>query len=214
MITLPIFTSITYLRYTVRRAEKSSRIAVQQGTCQGHFSGKGGLWQEELLHRSPLQRGEGDEKRRFTQRDGQWSSSSHPRPVHQEGDRDIHCLKHEATRSHRANWDRISTRVPAPGATVAAPSNVEYGATSLAKSRIEVAQRELRSAKRSKAWSGKVRFSADQREKDKVFMRLATMLDLTQGNGFESDRTAGFGDFRCGEGKGHETRIISGKEAG
>ena len=71
-------------------------------------------------------------------------------------------------------------------------------ATSVAKTKIEVAQRELRKKEKEEGEEWERRFFKRVNEKDdQNFMRLATMLDLTQGNGagIESDRTGGVWRF-------------------
>lgn len=74
----------------------------------------------------------------------------------------------------------------------------DMDATSIAKTKIEVAQRELRKKEKDQGEEWERRFFKRVNENDDhVFMRLATMLDLTQGNGagIESDRTGGVWRF-------------------
>lgn len=74
----------------------------------------------------------------------------------------------------------------------------DMDATSVAKTKIEVAQRELRKKEKDQGQEWERRFFKRVNEKDdRTFMRLATMLELTQGNGagIESDRTGGVWRF-------------------
>jgi len=72
----------------------------------------------------------------------------------------------------------------------------DMDATSMAKSRIENAQRELRKREKEERIEWERRFfERVNEEEDQVFMRLATMLNLTKGGGIEGDRTGGVWRF-------------------
>ena len=88
----------------------------------------------------------------------------------------------------RRAWNDVATAI----------DKGDMDATSEAKSKIENAQRELRKIEKSenREWERRFFNRVDPKE-DEVFMRLATMLDLTGGisSGIESDKTNGVWRF-------------------
>lgn len=187
--------------------EKNIRIASSTGyIAKVDFSGKGWLSGKKNSFTAVLYKeGEGDEKHPLYTADGQWSQAFTLRDGHTKKEID----------SFTVSGQKTSTLVVAPIAeqdpwesrrawndVACAIERGDMDATSAAKGRIENAQRELRKREKEQGTEWERRFFGRVNEKeDKVFMRLATMLDLTHGSGIESDRTGGVWRFKADSAK-------------
>jgi hypothetical protein len=182
--------------------EKSTKIASSSGyIAKIDFSGKGWLSGKKNSFTASLYRESDGEKHPLYTVDGQWSSSFTIRDACTKKEIETYTVgnmkstpmtvalleNQDAYESRRA-WRDVATAI----------ERGDMDATSLAKSKIENAQRELRKKEKEEGEEWERRFFKSVNEKDDtVFMRLATMLDLTQGNGagIESDRTGGVWRF-------------------
>jgi oxysterol-binding protein-related protein 9/10/11 len=182
--------------------EKSTKIASSSGyVSKIDFSGKGWLSGKKNTFSAVLYKESDGEKHPLYTADGQWSSSFTLRDARSKKDVETFTVSSMKTTSltiapleeQDAYESRRAWRDVAQG--------IERGdmdATSVAKSKIEVAQRELRKKEKDQGTEWERRFFKRVNEKeDHTFMRLATMLDLTHGNGagIDSDRTGGVWRF-------------------
>ncbi|KAK2809824.1 hypothetical protein FQN50_003464 [Emmonsiellopsis sp. PD_5] len=163
---------------------------------KGWLSGKKNSFTAILYHES-----EGEKKPLYTA-DGQWSNTFTIREARgKKKELDKYCAKTQKTtpltipaleeqdlyESRRA-WRDVAVAI----------GRGDMDATSAAKSKIEVAQRELRKLERSEGRKWERRFfKLVEPSDDKVFMELAEKAGITQpnGNGIEADKTGGVWRF-------------------
>jgi len=184
--------------------EKSTRIASSTGyVAKIDYSGKGWLSGKKNAFTAILYKENDGEKNPLYTIDGQWSSTFTIRDAR---------TKKELETYTATNLKTAPLDVAAPEQQDAYESRrawydvaraIERGdmeATSVAKSRIENAQRELRKKEKEEGIEWERRFFNRVDEKDDpLFMRLAAMLDLTSvGNGSgldNNDKTGGVWRF-------------------
>lgn len=163
------------------------------------FSGKGWLSGKKNTFNAVLYNEREGEKKPLYTAEGQWSEGFVIKDAKKK-QIDKYSVKETKTapftlaplaeqdlyESRRA-WNDVATAI----------DKGDMDATSEAKSKIEVAQRELRKIEKqeNREWERRF-FDRVDPKGDEVFMRLATMLDLTgAGNGIESDKTNGVWRF-------------------
>lgn len=182
--------------------EKSTKIASSTGyVAKIDFSGKGWLSGKKNTFSAVLYNENDGEKNPLYTADGQWSKTFTLRDARTKTNIETFTVssmkttsltvapleEQDAYESRRA-WHDVAQAI----------ENGDMDAVATAKSKIEVAQRELRKKEKEQGEEWERRFFKRVNEtEDPVFMRLATMLDLTQGNGagIESDRTGGVWRF-------------------
>lgn len=178
--------------------EKSCKIASSTGYISKiDFSGKGWLSGKKNTFSAVLYKESDGEKNPLYTADGQWSSSFTIRDARAKKDIETFTISNLKTTPLTVapldEQDEWETR-RAWRDVAAAIERGDMEATSNAKTKIEVAQRELRKKEKEQGEEWERRFFKRVNEKDEpTFMRLAAMLDLTQG--IESDRTGGFWRF-------------------
>lgn len=182
--------------------EKSTKIASSNGyIARIDFSGKGWLSGKKNTFSAVLYKESDGEKNPLYTADGQWSSSFTIRDARTKKDVEtftvsnmkttpltVAPLEEQDAYESRKAWHDVALAI----------ERGDMDATSVAKSKIEVAQRELRKKEKEAGEEWERRFFKRVNEQDDhTFMRLATMLDLTHGNGagIESDRTGGVWRF-------------------
>lgn len=182
--------------------EKTTRIASSTGyIAKIDFSGKGWLSGKKNTFTAVLYNEREGEKHPLYTADGQWSNSFTLRDGRTKKEVETFTVSNMKTTpltlAPLEEQDAYETR----NAWKDVASAIERGdmdATSAAKSKIEVAQRQLRKKEKeqNKEWQRRF-FKRINEKEDENFMRLATMLDLTAGNcaGIESDRTGGVWRF-------------------
>jgi hypothetical protein len=182
--------------------EKSTKIASSSGyIAKIDYSGKGWLSGKKNSFTAILYKESDGEKHPLYTADGQWSSSFTLRDASTKKEVETYVVNNtktapltvapleeqDAYESRRA-WHEVASAI----------ERGDMDATSAAKSKIENAQREMRKKEKEEGREWPRRFFKRINEKeDPMFMRLATMLDLTHGNGagIESDRTGGVWRF-------------------
>lgn len=182
--------------------EKTTKIASSTGYISKiDFSGKGWLSGKKNTFSAVLYKESDGEKNPLYTADGQWSNSFTIRDARAKKDVEVFNISSMKTTpltvAPLEDQDVWETR-RAWRDVAAAIERGDMEATSVAKTKIEVAQRELRKKEKEEGEEWERRFFKRVNEKDdQTFMRLATMLDLTQGNGagIESDRTGGVWRF-------------------
>ncbi|KAH8694936.1 putative oxysterol binding protein [Talaromyces proteolyticus] len=191
--------------------EKSTKIASSTGyVAKIDYSGKGWLsgkkntfsavlYKENDGEKNPLYTAEGQWSNTFTIRDGRSKKEVETFTVSNMKTTPLTLApieEQDAYESRRA-WKDVASAI----------ERSDMDATSVAKSKIEIAQRELRKKEKQEGEEWERRFFKRINEKeDAGFMRLATVLDLTTGNGagIESDRTGGVWRF-------HKVRAVDAK---
>lgn len=178
--------------------EKTTRIASSTGyIAKIDYSGKGWLsGKKNSFTASLYKESEGEKKPLYTV-DGQWSEGFVIKNTHTKGEVEKYSVSNMNTtplqlapleqqdifESRRA-WKNVA----------AAIDQGDMDATSLHKSRIENAQREMRKVEKSEGREWERRFFQRVNEKDdEGFLRLAKMLQLT-GN-LDTDKTNGMWRF-------------------
>lgn len=182
--------------------EKTTKIASSSGyIAKIDFSGKGWLSGKKNTFTASLYKESDGEKHPLYTAEGQWSSSFTIRDARTKKDVETFTISSMKTTpltvapieeqdpwETRRAWRDVAQAI----------ERGDMDATSAAKTKIEVAQRELRKKEKDQGEEWERRFFKRVNEKDDhTFMRLATMLDLTHGNGagIESDRTGGVWRF-------------------
>ncbi|KAL1968341.1 hypothetical protein VTN77DRAFT_1870 [Rasamsonia byssochlamydoides] len=182
--------------------EKHTKIASSTGyIAKIDYSGKGWLSGKKNSFTAILYKESDGEKNPLYTADGQWSSSFVIKDARTKQEVETYNvvnikttpltvapLEEQDPYESRRAWHDVACAI----------ERGDMDATSAAKSKIENAQRELRKKEKEEGREWERRFFKRVNEKDDpVFMRLATMLDLTHGNGvgIESDRTAGVWRF-------------------
>ncbi|KAK2734678.1 Oxysterol binding protein [Onygenales sp. PD_40] len=163
---------------------------------KGWLSGKKNSFTAILYHES-----EGEKKPLYTA-DGQWSNTFTIREARgKKKELDKYCAKTQKTTpltiAPLEKQDLYESRRAWRDVAVAIGRG-DMDATSAAKSKIEVAQRELRKLERSEGRQWERRFFKQvEPSDDKVFMELAEKAGITQpnGNGIEADKTGGVWRF-------------------
>jgi hypothetical protein len=182
--------------------EKTARIASSTGyIAKIDFSGKGWLSGKKNTFTAVLYHEREGEKHPIYTADGQWSNSFTLRDGRTKKEIETFTISNmkttpltlapleeqDAYESRRA-WKDVASAI----------ERGDMDTTSAAKSKIEVAQRQLRKKEKdqNKEWQRRF-FQRVNEKEDQTFMRLATMLDLTTGNGagIESERTGGVWRF-------------------
>jgi hypothetical protein len=178
--------------------EKSVRIASSTGyIAKIDFSGRGWLSGKKNTFTAALYK-DGEEGALYTA-EGQWSNAFVLRDGRTKKEIETFTVLNQnptalvvAPIEEQDPWE--SRRAWYDVATAIERSDMD--ATSMAKSRIENAQRELRKREKEERIEWERRFfERVNEEEDQVFMRLATMLNLTKGGGIEGDRTGGVWRF-------------------
>ncbi|KAK2767793.1 Oxysterol binding protein [Arachnomyces sp. PD_36] len=181
---------------------KYTQIASSTGyMAKIDFSGKGWLSGKKNTFNAILYNEREGEKKPLYTAEGQWSEGFVLKDAKTKKQIDKYSVKENKTtpltlaplseqdlyESRRA-WNDVATAI----------EKGDMDATSEAKSKIEVAQRELRKVEKqeNREWKRKFFNRVDPKE-DEAFMRLATMLDLTggNGNGIDTDKTNGVWRF-------------------
>lgn len=181
---------------------KYTQIASSTGyIAKIDFSGKGWLSGKKNTFSAILYNERDGEKKPLYTADGQWSEGFVIKDAKTKKQIDKYSVKDTKTapftlapldqqdlyESRRA-WHDVATAI----------EKGDMEATSEAKTKIEVAQRELRKIEKeeNRTWERRFFNRVDPNEEE-MFMRLATMLDLTGGNsaGIESERTNGVWRF-------------------
>lgn len=182
--------------------EKSTKIASSNGyIARIDYSGKGWISGKKNSFHAILYKADEGEKNPLFTAEGQWSSVFTIRDARRKEDIETFDVtkakttpltvapieEQDAYESRRA-WRDVAQAI----------ERGDMEATSIAKSKIENAQRELRRKEKEAGIEWERRFFKRINEADdKLFMRLATMLDLIHGDGagIESDRTGGVWRF-------------------
>lgn len=182
--------------------EKTTKIASSTGyVSKIDFSGKGWLSGKKNTFSAVLYKESDGEKNPIYTADGQWSKTFTIRDARAKQDIEVFTISSMKTTpltvapleeqdvwETRRAWHDVAQAI----------EGGDMEATSVAKTKIEVAQRELRKKEKEQGEDWERRFFKRVNETDDhTFMRLATMLDLTHGNGagIESDRTGGVWRF-------------------
>jgi oxysterol-binding protein-related protein 9/10/11 len=182
--------------------EKSTRIASSTGyIAKIDYSGRGWVSGKKNTFSAILYKESDGEKNPLYTIDGQWSDTFVIKDARTKKDVDTYIVgnmkttplevavieEQDAYESRRA-WHDVARAI----------ERGDMEATSVAKSRIENAQRELRKREREEGreWERRFFTRVDERD-DAVFLRLARMLDPTSGNslGTENDKTGGVWRF-------------------
>lgn len=182
------------------------------------FSGKGWLSGKKNTFSAILYNERDGEKKPLYTADGQWSDGFVIKDAKTKKQIDKYSVKETKTcpftlapldeqdiyESRRA-WNDVATAI----------EKGDMDATSEAKTKIEVAQRELRKIEKqeNRTWERRFFNCVDPKE-DEMFMRLATMLDLTEGNGSGLDTEKTNGVWRFDKEKAKDAQPPYHKEGG
>ena len=184
--------------------EKTTKIVSSSGyVAKIDYSGKGWLsGKKNTFTASLFKESEGEKKPLYTV-DGQWSDSFSIKDARTKEVVDKHSVKDSATTpltvAPLAEQDLYESR-RAWSDVAAGIQRGDMDAVSIAKSRIENAQRELRRVEKSEGreWERRFFTQTDEKDDDAEFLRLARSIDLV----LDSDKTGGIWRFDAKKAEG------------
>ncbi|RJE23529.1 Oxysterol binding protein [Aspergillus sclerotialis] len=178
--------------------EKSTRIASSSGyMAKVDFSGKGWLSGKKNTFTASLYKESEGEKKPLYCIDGQWSDTFVIKDARTKKEVDRYTVKENKTAPFDIAPIEQQDLYESRRAWKDVADGIERGdmdAVSIAKSKIENAQRELRKVERSEGREWERRFfNRVEEDKDKDFLKLAKLASLP--SNLDSDKTGGFWRF-------------------